>query len=231
MNQTPATPTSLGVRPSAQLSSALLTQAFVWMFAGLLLTAVVAYFVQSDPRLLQIAYDWWFLLFIGQLGLVVAITAALKRISATVALLLFFVYAASVGLTVGLIVKAYTDTSVAAAFFSAAGVFGAAAIYGATTKRTLVGLGPTLMIGVVGIFVASIVNIFFNLGPLTLVISVIGVVIFTGLTAYDVKRITSGDYAAMAGSMEKGAIYSALALYLDFINIFLFLLRIFGGRE
>jgi FtsH-binding integral membrane protein len=231
MNQTPATPTALGVRPSAQLSSALLTQAFVWMFAGLLLTAIVAYFVQNDPRLIQIAYDWWFLLFLGQLGLVVGITAALKRISATVALLLFFVYAASVGLTVGLIVQAYASTSVAAAFFSAAGVFGAAAIYGATTKRTLVGLGPTLMIGVVGIFIASIVNIFFNLGPLTFVISVIGVVIFTGLTAYDVKRITSGDYAAMAGSMEKGAIYSALALYLDFINIFLFLLRIFGGRE
>jgi FtsH-binding integral membrane protein len=231
MNQPSASPTALGVRPSGQLASALLTQAFVWMFAGLLLTALVAYFVQSEPRLLQLAYEWWFLLFLGQLGLVVGITAALKRISATVALLLFFVYAASVGVTVGLIVRAYTDTSVVAAFFSAAGVFGAAAIYGATTKRTLAGLGPTLMIGVVGIFIASIVNVFFNLGPLTFAISVIGVVIFTALTAYDVKRIVSGDYAAMAGSMEKGAIYSALALYLDFINIFLFLLRIFGARE
>src|SRR3990170_4293193 len=109
MNQSPASPTALGVRPSAQLASALLTQAFVWMFAGLLLTAVVAYFVQGDPRLLQIASEWIFLLFIGQLALVVGITAAMKKISATVALLLFFVYAASVGLTVGLIVKAYTD--------------------------------------------------------------------------------------------------------------------------
>jgi FtsH-binding integral membrane protein len=231
MNQTPASPTALGVRPTAQLSSALLTQAFVWMFAGLLLTAVVAYFVQSSPRLLEMAYEWWFLLFFGQLALVVGITAAMRRISATVALLLFFVYAASVGVTVGLIVAAYTDTSVAAAFFSAAAIFGAAAIYGAVTKRTLAGLGPTLMIGVVGLIVASVVNIFFNLGPLSLAISVIGVVIFTALTAYDVKRIVSGDYAAAAGSMEKAAIFSALALYLDFINIFLFLLRILGGRD
>ena len=231
MNQSPASPTALGIRPSAQLATALLTQAFVWMFAGLLLTAVVAYFVQSNDRLIQIAYQYWFLLFIGQLGLVIGITAAMKKISATVALLLFFVYAASVGLTVGVIVKAYTDTSVAAAFFSAAGIFGAAAIYGAVTKRTLAGIGPTLFIGVIGLVVASIVNIFLDLGPLSLAISVVGVVIFTALTAYDVKRITSGDYAAAAGSLEKAAVFSALALYLDFINIFLFLLRIFGSRN
>jgi FtsH-binding integral membrane protein len=231
MNQSPASPTSLGVRPTAQLSAALLTQAFVWMFGGLLLTSLVAYFVQSNPRLLQIAYEWWFLLFFGQLALVVAITAVMRRISATVALLLFFIYAASVGLTVGLIVAAYTEESVAAAFFSAAALFGAAAIYGAVTKRTLVGLGPTLFIGVIGLIVASVVNMFFALGPVSLAISIIGVVIFTALTAYDVKRIASGDYAAAAGSMEKAAVFSALALYLDFINIFLFLLRILGSRS
>ena len=230
MNQSPASPTSLGVRPSTQLASALLTQAFVWMFAGLLLTTIVAYLVQSEPRLLQLAYQYWFLLFVGQLALVVGITAAMKKISATVALLLFFVYAASVGLTVGLIVKAYTDTSVAAAFFSAAAIFGAAAIYGAVTKRTLAGIGPTLFIGVIGLIVASVVNIFLVNDGISFIISVVGVVIFTALTAYDVKRITSGDYAA-AGSLEKAAVFSALALYLDFINIFLFLLRIFGSRN
>jgi len=231
MNQSPASPTSLGVRPSTQLASALLTQAFVWMFAGLLLTTIVAYLVQSEPRLLQLAYQYWFLLFVGQLALVVGITAAMKKISATVALLLFFVYAASVGLTVGLIVKAYTDTSVAAAFFSAAAIFGAAAIYGAVTKRTLAGIGPTLFIGVIGLIVASVVNIFLVNDGISFIISVVGVVIFTALTAYDVKRITSGDYAAAAGSLEKAAVFSALALYLDFINIFLFLLRIFGSRN
>src|SRR3990172_6167644 len=231
MNQSPASPTSLGVRPSTQLASALLTQAFVWMFAGLLLTTIVASLVQSEPRLLQLAYQYWFLLFVGQLALVVGITAAMKKISATVALLLFFVYAASVGLTVGLIVKAYTDTSVAAAFFSAAAIFGAAAIYGAVTKRTLAGIGPTLFIGVIGLIVASVVNIFLVNDGISFIISVVGVVIFTALTAYDVKRITSGDYAAAAGSLEKAAVFSALALYLDFINIFLFLLRIFGSRN
>jgi FtsH-binding integral membrane protein len=177
------------------------------------------------------AYEWWFLLMLGQIGLVVAITAALPRISATAALLLFFVYAASVGLTVGAIVAAYTTASVAAAFFSAAGLFGAAAIYGAVTKRTLQGLGPTLFIGVVGLVVASVVNIFLANSTVSLIISVIGVGLFTALTAYDVKRILSGDYAARAGSMEKAAVFSALSLYLDFINIFLFLLRIFGSRS
>ncbi len=231
MNQNPASPTSLGVRPSTQLASALLTQAFVWMFAGLVVTAIVAYFVQSNDRLLQLAYQYWFLLFVGQLALVIGITAAMKKISATVALLLFFVYSASVGVTVGLIVQAYTETSVTAAFFSAAALFGAAAIYGAVTKRTLAGIGPTLFIGVVGLIVASVVNMFLALGPLSFAISVVGVVIFTALTAYDVKRITSGDYAAAVGSMEKAAVFSALSLYLDFINIFLFLLRIFGARN
>jgi hypothetical protein len=231
MNQTPASPTSLGVRPAAELSVALLTQAFVWMFAGLLLTALVAFAVQSSPALLELAYQFWFLLFVVQIALVVVISAAMQRISALVALLLFFVYAASVGLTVGLLVAAYTQTSAAAAFFSAAALFGAAAIYGAVTKRTLVGLRPTLFIGLIGLIVASIVNMFFNLGPVSLVISILGVVLFTALTAYDVKRIISGDYAAAAGSLEKAAVFSALALYLDFINIFLFLLRIFGSRN
>jgi FtsH-binding integral membrane protein len=231
MNQNPVSPTALGVRPDERLAAALLTQAFIWMFAGLLVTAIVAYLVQSSPGLIQTAYEWWFLLMLGQIGLVVAITAALPRISATVALLLFFVYAASVGITVGAIVAAYTTASVAAAFFSAAGLFGAAAIYGAVTKRTLVGLGPTLFVGLIGLIIASIVNIFLVNDTIALIISFIGVGIFTALTAYDVKRILSADYAARTGSMEKAAVFSALSLYLDFINIFLFLLRIFGSRN
>lgn len=231
MNQNPVTPTALGVRPNERLAAALLTQAFIWMFAGLLVTAIVAYSIQSSPQLLEIAYEWWFLLMIGQVGLVLAISAALPKISATVALGLFFIYAATMGLTVGAIVSVYTEASVAAAFFSAAALFGAAAIYGAVTKRTLSGLGPTLFIGVVGLVVASIVNIFLANSMISFVISVIGVVIFTALTAYDVKRIVSADYAARTGSMEKAAVFSALTLYLDFINIFLFLLRIFGSRN
>jgi len=102
---------------------------------------------------------------------------------------------------------------------------------GAVTKRTLAGIGPTLFIGVIGLIVASVVNIFLVNDGISFIISVVGVVIFTALTAYDVKRITSGDYAAAAGSLEKAAVFSALALYLDFINIFLFLLRIMGSNR
>jgi uncharacterized protein len=231
-NQSPyATPSSLGVRPAAQLSSAFLTQAFAWMFVGLLLTAAVAFVVQSNPRLLQFAADYWLLLIIAQLGIVVAISGAINRISATAALGLFFVYAASVGITIGAIVSVYSTASVATAFLSASAMFGAAAIYGAVTKRSLVGLGGILFMALIGLIVASIINIFVGWETLNFVISIAGVVIFTALTAYDVQRIQNGDLAAGTGSMEKGAVYGALSLYLNFINLFLFFLRLFGGSR
>jgi FtsH-binding integral membrane protein len=224
-----ASPSALGVKPDARLSAAFLTQAFLWMFVGLLVTAAVAFVVQSNERLLAFAADNLFLLFIGQLALVFVISLGIKKISATVALGLFFVYAASLGVTIGLIVMAYTETSVVTAFLSASAMFGAAAIYGAVTKRSLVGLGGILFMGLIGLIVASVLNIFLGNEMLTWVISVIGVVIFTALTAYDVQRIQNGDLAVMTGSMEKAAVLGALALYLDFINIFLFMLRLFGG--
>jgi len=226
-----ATPSALGVKPDARLSAAFLTQAFLWMFVGLIVTAGVAYVVQSNDRLLQFASDNFFILVIAQLALVFAIGLGIKKISATVALGLFFVYAASLGVTIGLIVMAYTQTSVVTAFLSASAIFGSAAIYGAVTKRSLVGLGPILLMGLIGIIVASVLNIFLANDSLAWIISVIGVVIFTALTAYDVQRIQNGDLAVATGSMEKGAVIAALSLYLDFINIFLFLLRIFGGRN
>lgn len=236
MNQNPmsnsfATPSTLGVRPDARLASAFLTQAFVWMFAGLLVTAGVAWAVQSNERLLGFAADNFFILLIAQLGLVVGISAAINRISALVALALFFAYAATLGVTIGLIVMAYSQTSVATAFVSASAMFGAAALYGATTKRSLAGLGGILFMGLIGIIVASVLNIFLGNSMLSWVISLIGVVIFTALTAYDVQRIQAGDLAARTGSMEKAAVIGALHLYLDFINIFLFMLRLVGGRN
>jgi FtsH-binding integral membrane protein len=187
--------------------------------------------VQSNAQLLDFAAGNFFILFIVQLGLVIGISAAISRISATLALGLFFVYAASLGITIGLIVSAYTGASVATAFLSASAMFGAAALYGATTKRSLTGLGGILFMGVIGILVASVLNIFLNSGPLSFIISIVGVVIFTALTAYDVQRIQAGDLAARTGSMEKAAVIGALHLYLDFINIFLFMLRIFGSRD
>jgi len=232
-NQYPPTqlPSQVGLRPPAELSSAFLTQAFTWMFAGLLLTAGVAAAVQGSQQLLRFAADAFLLLFIGQLALVVVIGAAISRIGATVALGLFFIYAASLGLTVGLIVQLYTGESVVTAFLSASAMFGGAALYGVTTKRSLTGIGGYLTMGLIGLIVASVVNVFLSSGPLGFIISAIGVVIFTALTAYDVQRISAGDLAARLGSMEKAAVVGALQLYLDFINLFLFMLRLFGDRR
>jgi len=228
---TGASPSTLGVVPDARLAQAFLTQAFVWMFAGLLVTAGVAYVVQTSPTLLAFAEGSFFLLFIAQLAIVVVITGAIQRISATLALGLFFVYAASLGITMGLIVASYTTGSVVTAFLSASAMFGAAAIYGHVTKRSLAKLGGILFMGLIGLLVAMVLNIFLASSAVTFAISIVGVVIFTALTAYDVQRIQSGAIAAYTGSMEKAAVIGALQLYLDFINIFLFMLRLLGGRN
>lgn len=225
----PASPSALGVKPDARLQAAFLTHAFVWMFAGLLLSAAVAFVVTGSDNLRSFTLNNIWLLFIAQLAIVVVISAAINRISATLALLLFFVYAASLGMTIGLIVSAYSGASVATAFVSASAMFGGAAIYGSVTKRSLAGLGGLLFMGLIGIIVASVINIFLGNSALTWVISIIGVVVFTALTAYDVQRIRAGDLAARTGSLEKAAVIGALHLYLDFINLFLFLLRLFGG--
>jgi hypothetical protein len=225
------TPETLGVRPDARLAAAFLTQAFVWMFAGLLVTAAVSAVVRENPRLLHFASDSFFILFLIQIGIVMGITAAINRISATVALLLFFVYAASLGITMGLIVAAYTAGSVVTAFLSASAMFGAAAVYGHVTQRSLASMGSILFMGLIGLLVAMVVNLFLHSEAMTWIISIVGVALFTALTAYDVQRIQSGAIAARVGSMEKAAVIGALQLYLDFINLFLFMLRIMGGRS
>jgi FtsH-binding integral membrane protein len=222
---------ALGVKPDARLAQAFLTQAFVWMFAGLLVSAAVAFVVQSNTRLLDFAASNFFLLIIAQLALVVVISWGINRISATVALGLFFIYAATLGLTIGLIVSGFNFGSVVTAFLSASAMFGAAAIYGHVTKRSLAGLRGILFMGIVGLLVAMLLNVFLASSAFSFLISIVGVVIFTALTAYDVQRIQNGDLAIQTGSMEKAAVVGALHLYLDFVNLFLFLLRIFGGRD
>jgi uncharacterized protein len=224
-------PSSLGVRPRAELSVGFLTQAFTWMFAGLLLTAGVALLVQSNERLQSIAAGLFLPALLVELGLVFVISLGITRLPASVALGLFFVYAALNGLTFGLIFLAYTLPSVATAFLSASAMFGGAAIYGAVTKRSLASIGGYLTMGLIGLIVAMIVNAFIGSTAIGYVISVIGVVIFTALTAYDVQRIASGDIAVMVGSMERAAVLGALRLYLDFVNLFLMLLRLFGSRR
>jgi FtsH-binding integral membrane protein len=230
---------SFGTTQSAQLdtrmtgasAAALLSHAFLWMFAGLLLTSGVAFVVASSPAVMSSVVGLWLPIFFGQLALVWVIGLGIRRMSATVALGLFFVYAATLGFTLAVIVALYTGESVATAFLSAAAMFGAAGIYGVVTKRSLTGLGGTLTIGIIGLIVASLINVFFASGTLSWIISLIGVAIFTALTAYDTQKIASGALVARTGSIEKAAVLGALSLYLDFVNLFLFLLRLFGNRR
>jgi FtsH-binding integral membrane protein len=227
----PGLPSELGVKPDARLANAFLTQSFLWMFLGLLVTAGVAYVVQGSADLLDFAANIWLFLIIGQVALALGIQFGIRKFNATIALGLFFVYAASLGLSIGLIVSLYTEASVVTAFLSASAMFGGAAIYGHVTKRSLASLGGVFFMGIIGLVVASVLNIFLLNDGLSFVISIIGVVLFTALTAYGVQRIQNGDLAVYTGSMEKAAVLGALHLYLDFINIFLFLLRIFGSRD
>ena len=217
--------------PTIIVQGAFLTQAFFWMFAGLLVTAAVAALVQFNQALLSFAAHNLLVLFLAQIGLVVVISGAIRRVSATVALGLFFIYAASLGITVGLIVSWYLSASVVTAFLSAGAMFGGAALYGYTTKRSLASLGGFAFMGVFGLMVAIGVNIFVGSETVAFVISIIGVLVFTVLTAFDVQRISAGNLVTATGSVEKAAVIGALNLYLDFINLFLFLLRLTGGRR
>lgn len=231
MNFQSAPTMAAGTRPSTAAMAALLSQAFLWMFAGLLLTGGVTFVVQSNSAVMAAVGQYWFLAFFGQLALVWAIGLGIQRMSATLALGLFFVYAATLGFTMAVIVSFYTLPSVTAAFLSASAMFGAAGLYGAVTKRSLAGIGGALTIGIIGLIVASVINIFFASGTISWIISLVGVVIFTALTAYDTQRVASGALVARTGSVEKAAVLGALSLYLDFLNLFLFLLRLFGNRR
>jgi FtsH-binding integral membrane protein len=231
-----ATPTTTTGQPAApaivvdrRTSIAFLSHAFLWMFVGLLVSAGVAFVVTESRQLQQFAEGNLFLLLIAQLAIAFGISLGINKMSATLALGLFFVYAASLGLTLGLIVGAYEEASVVGAFLSASAMFGAAAVYGTVTKRDLTSIGAIAFMGIIGILVASLINIFFASSQLSWIISIIGVVLFTALTAYDVQKIQQGALVQMTGSVEKAAVIGALRLYLDFVNLFLFMLRLFGG--
>lgn len=220
------------IRGNAAVQGSYLTQAFFWMFAGLLLTAAVGVVVQSNQTVLDFVRENFLVIVIAQFALVIGISFGIRRLNATLALGLFFVYAASLGFTVlAIVLQVYPAATIATAFLSASAMFGGAALYGYTTKRSLASIGGFLIMGVIGLIVASVINIFLGSDTFGWIISIVGVVIFTALTAYHVQRISNGDLALAAGSVEKAAVLGALLLYLDFVNIFLFLLRIFGDRR
>jgi len=212
-----------------------LTGSFLWMFVGVLLSAVAAGFVMGNEALQEQVSDLWLFLLIGQLGLVLAISFLIQRISPVVALGLFFVYALTMGLVMGVIVLAYTGTigvsGVVSAFAGAAAIFGGAALYGAVTKRDLTSLGGLLFMGLLGLIVVMFLQIFFfaDSSIASLAIGVLGVAIFTGLTAWDVQRLKNGAMPNI--NKDSSTVLGALALYLDFVNLFLFMLRIMGSSR
>jgi uncharacterized protein len=202
---------------------------YAWMGGGLLLTAIISLMTASSPALLQAVLGnrvLFYALIFGELGLVVAISAAINKISAATASLLFLVYAALNGLTMSTIFVAYTSSSIASTFLVTSCMFGAMSLYGYLTKSDLSSWGSFLFMGLVGVVIASLVNIFLQSPMISWVMSICGVIVFTGLTAYDTQRIKAQGYTGL-----KGAILGALTLYLDFINMFLSMLRLFGDRR
>lgn len=217
-------------------STIFLAKVFNWMGIGLATTGVIAYLTAASGLALQLAASPMFMiLIIAELGLVFYLSARVDKIQATTASGLFVGYSILNGLTLSMIFLAYTRTSIAGTFFITAGMFGAMSVYGLVTKRDLSGMGSFLFMGLVGIIIASIVNIFLQSSAVYWMISMIGVLVFVGLTAYDVQRIkTIGEQGIMSQGEEmikKGAIMGALTLYLDFINLFLMLLRFFGSSR
>lgn len=224
-------------RTDVQATNAFLRGVYNWMTLGLGLTALVAYMVASTPAVAQAIFTnpvllWGLLL--GELGLVFAISGAVHRMSAGTATGLFLLYSALNGATLSVILLVYTAASIFKAFIVCTGMFAAMSVYGATTKKDLTSWGTFLFMGLIGVIIASIVNIFMASSALDFVISGVGVLVFTGLTAYDTQKLkVMGESAPMddALAIRRGTILGALTLYLDFINLFLFLLRFFGGSR
>ena len=200
-----------------------------WMGGGLALTAFVSLLTVSSPALLQAVLGNRMLLYaliFGELGLVIAISAAINKISASTAGMLFMIYAALNGVTMSTLFVVFTSSSIASTFVVTAGMFGAMSLFGYLTKSDLTSWGSFLFMGLIGVVIASLVNIFLQSPMIAWVMSICGVVVFTGLTAYDTQKIKQ-----MGNRGTKGAILGALTLYLDFINMFIMMLRLLGDRR
>lgn len=209
-----------------------MTAVYRWMTLGLALTALVAYSIASSEEALHVVVGnriVFFGLIIAELGLVIAISAAANRLSAAAAGGLFLLYSALNGATLAVILLLYTGSSVALAFVSTAGTFGAMSVFGTVTRRDLSSWGSFLMMGLIGVVIASVVNIFLHSGMMSFVISCVAVVVFTGLAAYDTQKLRA--LARAGGGAAAMPVNGALALYLDFVNLFLALLRLFGRRR
>jgi len=205
-----------------------------WMGLGLLLTAITAYFVVNSNFVYTLAENsiLFFGLIIAELGLVIFLSARIQKMSAEAATASFIIYSILNGVTLSLILLVYTGASIASTFMTTALTFGAMSAYGYFTKRDLTTMGSYLQMGLIGLIIASVINIFWANGTMYWIISYVGVLLFVGLTAYDTQKIKRmGAVVEGVQTTQKMAIMGALMLYLDFINLFLMLLRILGDRK
>jgi uncharacterized protein len=230
---TPVSPRAAAT--AAERASTFLRAVYGWMFVGLGVTAAVASGVAGSPALVQtIASNRLLFLaaLVGELGLVFYLSARVQTLTPAAATLLFLLYSALNGVTLSVVLLAYTGASIATTFVVTAGMFGALALFGATTKRSLAGAGQFCYMGLVGLLLASILGIVWHSDALQFLISVVGVIVFTGLTAWDAQRL---KHVAANGVPETRsqayAVVGALSLYLNFINLFLVLLRFTAGRR
>ncbi len=229
---------TIGDVRSQSAFGALMRKVYVWMTLAMVVTGLTAYYVASSPELVykifaQSSAPMWILI-IAEFGLVLTITAAINRISFATAGLLFILYSVLNGVTLSVIFLVYTVSSIASTFFITAGTFAAMSFFGYVTRRNLSGMGRILMMALIGIIIATIVNIFVKSSGLMTIINYAGVLIFVGLTAYDTQKIklmfqqTDGTTNE---TTQKLALLGSLTLYLDFINLFLYLLRLLGDRR
>lgn len=224
---------SASTADSADRTRTFIRGVYGWMFGGLLLTAFAALWVAMSPAMQSIILGTpgvaMVLMFV-ELGIVLFLSFRLTKMSAGTAAAAFLVYSFLNGLTLSVILFVYTGSSVFQAFITAAGMFGVMSVYGMTTKKDLTSWGSFFFMGLIGIVICSVVNIFLKSSGLSFVISIVGVFVFIGLTAWDTQKLKA--YATVTGpTRENFAIIGALALYLDFINLFLMMLRLFGGRR
>ena len=214
----------------------LMRKIYVWMTLALLITGATAYGVATSPGIQMALFSnqllFWGLI-IAEFALVIGISAAINRLSLTTATLMFILYSVINGAMLSSIFLIYTMSSIASVFFITAGTFGVMALIGYTTKKDLTSMGKILFMELIGIIIATVVNIFLKSSGLQMIVSYLGVLIFVGLTAYDSQKIKHMLQMAPDASeaSQKLALLGALTLYLDFINLFIYLLRIFGRRE
>jgi len=231
----------------AEVVNAFMRGVYGWMSAGLGLTAVLAFLTLTMPALQQLVFNidpatgmvvgissMVMILMVAELGMVFFLGMRISSMNPSTATSIFLLYSALNGITLAPILFAYTTGSIVSAFVTTAGMFGAMSIYGMVTKKDLTGMGSLMFMGLIGIVIASLVNMFIGSSAMSFAISVIGVIVFLGLTAYDTQRLKTmgemvpeGDPAAI----RRGSIMGALSLYLNFINLFIMLLQLLGNRE